>query len=50
MKIQKPEITDNYQLRVVVCENQTLEDVLNGVIHALLTIGPLALLRLRSRP
>ena len=41
--LKRPEITSNYQLEVVVSRNETLQDVINGMILAALLIGPISL-------
>lgn len=43
VRVQRPEITENYQLRIVVCEPRWLEDAINGFLTALLVLGPIAL-------
>ena len=44
MRLKRPEITENYQFEVIECENQAVQDIINGGILALLVIGPIALL------
>ena len=43
MRLQYPELTDNYELRVVRLENETAEQLVNGFIAGLLTFGPVLL-------
>ena len=43
MRLKRPEITENYQLEVIECESQSVQDIVNGGILALLVIGPIAL-------
>ena len=43
MRLQRPELTDNYELRVVRLENETAEQFVNGIIAGLVAFGPAAL-------
>ena len=44
MRLKPPEITENYQLEIVESENKTIQDVINGMILALIVLGPIALI------
>ena len=44
LTLKRPEITENYQFEVVESRNQTVQDVINGMILALIVIGPIALI------
>lgn len=41
--LKQPEITSNYQFEVVESRNELLQDLINGMILAVLLIGPIAL-------
>ena len=43
MRLQYPELTDNYELRVVRLENEVVEQLVNGFIAGLLVFGPAVL-------
>jgi len=43
ISVQRPEITENHQLRVFVCDNKQVEDAFNGALHALIIFGPTAI-------
>ena len=43
MKLKMPELTENYQLEIIECENQTVQDFINGMFLAFVVITPIAL-------
>ena len=43
LRLKQPEITENYQFEVVESRNELLQDVINGSVLALITIGPIGL-------